>query len=142
MIHRVLASQAASAFAVARSPVTEKDEDEEHEKRLLKMTRAGSPCSSGGRRESAAVSSEARAKGRGREGAVGVDDAATTTVDAVVVADDARSAGPLGAVATQLAADVINNCVRSFVYRCLRKKMARAQHEWKRWMEQRAHRML
>ena len=28
------------------------------------------------------------------------------------------------------------------MYRCLRKKMARAQHEWKRWMEQRAHRML
>ena len=46
--------------------------------------------------------------------------------------------GPFGAVATELAAEVINNCVRSFVYRCLRKKMARAQHEWKRWMEQRS----
>ena len=44
MIHRDLASQAASAFAVAKSPVSQKDEDELHEERLHRMTRAGSPC--------------------------------------------------------------------------------------------------
>ena len=45
MIHRDLASQAASAFAVAKSPVSQDDDDDElHEKRLHRMTRAGSPC--------------------------------------------------------------------------------------------------
>ena len=70
-------------------------------------------------------------------------DAAAAAVASHILTDDAQSKrGPSSAVATELAAEVINNCVRSFVYRCLRKKMARAQHEWKRWMEQRAHRML
>ena len=143
MIHRDLASQAASAFAVAKSPVSQKDEDEEHEKRLHRMTRAGSPCSSGDE-----GSPQASPQKPVAQAVVEVKAPSNPTTPRRRPSRNTRSSlpttpsqrGPFGAVATELAAEVINNCVRSFVYRCLRKKMARAQHEWKRWMEQRSDR--
>jgi len=142
MIHRDLASQAASAFAVAKSPVSQKDEDELHEERLHRMTRAGSPCSSGD--EGSPQASPVKPVQKVTE--VKAPSNPTTPrrrpSRRTSLPTTPSQRGPFGAVATQLAAEVINNCVRSFVYRCLRKKMARAQHEWKRWMEQRAHRML
>ena len=143
MIHRDLASQAASAFAVAKSPVAEKDEDELHEERLHRMTRTGSPCSSGDEGSPQASPQKPVVQ---KVVEVKAPSNPTTprrrrsTRSSLPTTPSQR--GPFGAVATELAAEVINNCVRSFVYRCLRKKMARAQHEWKRWMEQRAHRML
>ena len=137
-----LASQAASAFAVAKSPVSQKDEDELHEERCASMTRAGSPCSSGD--EGSPQPSPVKPVQKVTE--VKAPSNPTTPrrrpPRRTSLPTTPSQRGPFGAVATELAAEVINNCVRSFVYRCLRKKMARAQHEWKRWMEQRAHRML
>ncbi len=140
MIHRDLASQAASAFAVAKSPVADKDEDEEHEKRLHRMTRAGSPCSSGdeGSPQASPVKPQTVAVEVKAPSNPTTPRRRRSTRSSLPTTPSQR--GPFGAVATELAAEVINNCVRSFVYRCLRKKMARAQHEWKRWMEQRSDR--
>ena len=110
MIHRDLASQAASAFAVAKSPVSQKDEDEEHEKRLHRMTRAGSPCSSGDE-----GSPQASPQKPVAQAVVEVKAPSNPTTPRRRPSRNTRSSlpttpsqrGPFGAVATELAAEVI-----------------------------------
>jgi len=145
LLHAELARDAAAGFATSKTPVKEEEEDDLG-KRLAHLTTTGSPASSDGE-EDGGSPHRRRAIETGPEPsetpAPPLTKSRRSSQRSTRSSRSIRPAqGPFGVIATSLAAEVINNCVRGFVYRCLRKKMTRAQTEWQRWMEKRAHRMM